>query len=106
MLRKGEMELYISPFILDEMKVVLREDFGWSEQDIQEIVEELTARAILVEPKIKVSAIKEKEADNRILEYAVEGDAQYIISGDKHQLQPLKEYQGVRLLSPEEFLRI
>jgi predicted nucleic acid-binding protein len=29
-----------------------------------------------------------------------------IISGDKHHLQPLKEYQGIKILSPAQFLEI
>jgi len=35
-----------------------------------------------------------------ILECAVERKAQYIISGDKRYLLPLKEYQGIKILSP------
>ena len=35
---------------------------------------------------------------------AVEGKAQYIVSGDKHHLLPLKEYQGIRILTPAQFL--
>ncbi|RLE06552.1 hypothetical protein DRZ78_04515, partial [Candidatus Aerophobetes bacterium] len=59
-----------------------------------------------VQPKTKISAIKQKEDDNRILECGVEGKAQYIISGDKRHLLPLKEYQGIKIISPAQFLKI
>lgn len=42
-------------------------------------------------------------ADNRVLECAVAGEASYIITGDAHLLQ-LKEYRGIVILTPVEFL--
>jgi predicted nucleic acid-binding protein len=69
-------------------------------------IEKIRAKAILVHPKNKVSVIKEKDDDNRILECAIEGRAQYLISGDRKHLLPVKEYQGIKILSPTEFLRL
>ena len=57
-------------------------------------------------PKRKVTIIKYKDDDNRILECALEGKAQYIISGDRKHLLPLKEYQGTKILSPADFLKL
>jgi predicted nucleic acid-binding protein len=59
-----------------------------------------------VHPKNKVSVIKEKDDDNRILECAIEGRVQYLISGDRKHLFPLKEYQKIKILSPGEFLKL
>lgn len=102
---KGEIKALISPFILKEIEKILREKFEWSEGQVQRILNRIKAKAIEVRPKIKVSVIKEKDDDNRILECAVEGKAQYLISGDERHLLPLKEYQGIRILSPSEFLK-
>ena len=102
---KGEIRVFISPFILKEIEKILREKFEWSEGQVQRILNRIKAKAIEVRPKIKVSVIKEKDDDNRILECAVEGKAQYLISGDERHLLPLKEYQGIRILSPSEFLK-
>lgn len=33
-------------------------------------------------------------------------EAEYIISGDVHHLQPLEEYRGIRILSPADFLEL
>ena len=60
--------------------------------------------ATLIIPNQTLSMTKKDEDDNRILECAVEGKVQYIVSGDKQHLLPLKEYQGVKILSAAEFL--
>jgi len=41
-------------------------------------MERIKDRTIRVQPKVKISVIKDKDEDNRILECAVEGKAQYI----------------------------
>ena len=59
----------------------------------------------LVIPHQTLSVVKKDEDDNRILECGVEGKAQYIISGDKRHLLSLKQYQGIKILSPANFLK-
>lgn len=103
---KEEIKVCISPFILRELEKILEGVFGWNKERIGSIVERMKDKTIEVQPKIKISVIKEKNDDNRILECAVEGKAQYIVSGDKHHLLPLKEYEGMKILSPAEFLEI
>ncbi len=103
---KGEIEVYISPFILKELTGTLRKDFGWSGEQIRETVQRIKAKTISIRPKIKISVVKEKDDDNRILECAIEGNVRYLISGDKKHLLPLKEYQGIRILSPAQFLML
>lgn len=103
---KEEIEVYISLFILEELERILREKFEWSEKQLQRILNRIKKKAIIVQPKVKVSIIKEKKDDNRILECALEGKAQYIVSGDERHLLPLKEFQGIKILSPAEFLKL
>lgn len=105
LLRQGELEFCFSYFILEEIKTVLVEDFGWSDSSVQEVIQELTSRGILVEPKTKLKVIKGNDDDNRILECAVEGKAGFIISGDKRHILPLGKYEGIQVLSPDGFLR-
>jgi putative PIN family toxin of toxin-antitoxin system len=103
---RGDIEAYISLFILRELEETLRKDFSWDRDQSKNTIEKIRAKAILVHPKNKVSVIKEKDDDNRILECAIEGRAQYLISGDRKHLLPVKEYQGIKILSPTEFLRL
>lgn len=61
--------------------------------------------SIMVEPTEKFEIIKECPADDKFLEAAVAGKVEYILSQDKHLLK-LKEFRGIKIVKPEEFLRI
>ncbi len=106
LLIKEEMEVLVSPFILSELGSILREKFGWADEQVTRVLSLIEAKAIEVQPEQRISVIKEKDADNRILECAVAGEADYIISGDKRHILPLKKYSGIRILSPDAFLRV
>ena len=59
--------------------------------------------SIIVEPTIKIDLIKDDLDDNKFLEAGVTGKVDLIISQDKHLLK-LKEYGGMKLISPEKAL--
>lgn len=59
----------------------------------------------LVEPKRKIDAVKEDPSDNKILECAVEARADFIVTYNKHLLK-IREFEGIRIVSPTEFLKI
>lgn len=44
--------------------------------------------------------------DEMVLECAVASEADFLVSGDKKHLLPLREYQGIRIVSPADFLRL
>ncbi|MDP3765803.1 MAG: putative toxin-antitoxin system toxin component, PIN family [Nanoarchaeota archaeon] len=58
---------------------------------------------IIIETEEKLEIVKEDPSDNIIMESAVEGKADFIVSGDQHLLK-LKEYKGIKILTPREFL--
>ena len=101
--REGKVELLISEAILAEIAGVLKRKFNWSDWQISEVIKDIRAITTLITPTVTLSVIKEDEPDNRVLECATEGKAQYVISGDEHHLQPLKEYQGIKIVSPAQF---
>ena len=106
LLIKGNIEVFISPFILSEIERILKERFEWNEGNIHRVLNRIKRQTILVHPKLKVTVIKENDDDNRILECAIEGKVQYLISGDRKHLLPLKEYQGTKIISPSDFLKL
>ncbi len=57
----------------------------------------------IVEPSMKIDIIKDDPDDNRILECAIAGDVDCIVSNDKHLLK-LKEYRNILILTPDEFV--
>jgi len=56
-----------------------------------------------VVPRTKINWVKADKNDNKIIECAAEGRADYIVSGDLHLLE-LKEYKGIKILTPSEML--
>ena len=44
--------------------------------------------------------------DNMVLECAVMGHANYIVTGDKKHLLPLKSYQGIEIVNAADFLSL
>ena len=53
----------------------------------------------------QIQAVYDDPDDDKFIECAVSGNADYIISGDQHLLQ-LKEYSGIKILNASEFLEL
>ena len=102
---QNELFLVTSPAIMVELQDVLRTEkkFELKEDDISLYVWLLLSHSTLIEPVRTIDVIKDDSEDNMVLECAVEGKADYIISGDSHLLS-LGEYGGIRILSAREFL--
>ncbi len=101
----AKIEILISEEILEEFTEVLQEKFGFSSSMAELAASGIREISTLIIPIQRLSVIKEKEADNRVLECAVEGKAQYVVTGDTKHLQPLKEYRGIKILPPTQFLK-
>lgn len=102
---EGKFELLISGAILAEIENVLDKKFGVQAGRIKETVKLIIANSTVIEPKSRLNVIRDDESDNRILECAVEGAADYIVTGDKHLLK-LREYRRTLILGSENFLKI
>jgi len=100
-----QFKLYTSNEILKETVRVLASDkFQFTREEIADAVAAIIEAADVVEPKTKLSVVSD-EPDNRILECAVKAKAEYIVSGDSHLLD-LKEYKGIHILKPAQFLTL
>jgi putative PIN family toxin of toxin-antitoxin system len=101
---REEIGILISEPILSEIERIIRLKIRRPYGEIMAILMAIRQNTTLISPELELSVIAEDEADNRIVECAVQGKAQYIVSGDHHILS-LKEYRGIKILSPTEFLR-
>jgi len=102
LVHEGEIELYLSHFILEEVTRVLLQKFQWDQRDITDALSSLGRRVIDPGPAhIRVLA---DEPDNRILECAIAAGAHYLVTGDK-QVRKLRRYRRVRIVTPQEFLK-
>ena len=98
----SDAKIFTTQNILDETVEVLERDFEYNKNEAKNIVEKILLFAKLIEPKQKVEVIKEDPDDNKIIECAIESSSDYIITYDKHLLK-LKEYKGIKIITPEEF---
>lgn len=91
--------------IFDEyFEVIARSKFGQEEKDIRELADLLTEKAIAIDCKFKLNIVKDDPDDNKFLECAVAGEADYIVSGDQHLLN-LREYKNIPILTLRELLK-
>ncbi|MEK6935552.1 MAG: putative toxin-antitoxin system toxin component, PIN family [Nanoarchaeota archaeon] len=98
---RNNIEIFTTRDILNEFVEVLRRDFLYNEEDTQNILEKVLQFLTIVAPIKKIEVVKDDADDNKIIECAVESEAEYILSYDKHLLN-LKEYEGIKIIKPEE----
>jgi putative PIN family toxin of toxin-antitoxin system len=98
----GEITNFVSKPILEETKRILADSFSWTREEVEEAEFWLKTFSKAVNPKVRLTVIAD-EPDNRILECAVAGKADFIISGDHHPTD-LKNYQGIKIINPTTFL--
>jgi putative PIN family toxin of toxin-antitoxin system len=77
-------ELVTSVPILSETAQTLRGKFERPDQEIREVLRLLSRLAEIVRPTSRVDALVDT-SDNRILECAVDGRADLIVTGDRHR---------------------
>src|SRR5713101_5708355 len=87
--------LVISPPLLDELEDKLRAKFGLTPIDAATVRAKLERVADVVVPDFILDLVKDDPDDNRVLECAVAGKADYIVSGDRHLLNP-KAHASIR----------
>lgn len=103
---EGELKLLTSIPILNELKEVLAyEKFQLSEETINERIEYYLVLADTVPSKSSVEVIQEDPEDNKVLACAIQGDADYVVSGDEHLLN-LKEFKEVKIVTASRLLEI
>jgi uncharacterized protein len=72
---------------------------------VARILTGLKKKALWVKPKTKLLIIETDPEDNKFLEAAEEGGADFIVTGNTKHF-PFKKYKKSRIVSPAEFLGI
>ena len=98
----GEYQLVTSSEILDEVVDKLRNKFDFPEENIQELMDILLTYCHVVKTIAKFDIVRDKK-DNKIIECAFDGKADYIITGDTDLLE-LKEFKDIKILNAKDFL--
>jgi putative PIN family toxin of toxin-antitoxin system len=108
--KEGKVTLISSKEILAEVKAVLlyaklRKLHRRTPKEIDEFIRRATRVSFIVQGITKIQEIQHDPADNKYLSAAIEGKADFIVSGD-HHLKDLKIFQGIRILDPSTFLAL
>ena len=105
----GDFDVSISRSLLSELERTLEypkvKKYIKSQAAAEALFERLSEISILVEPQFRLDVIKRDTADNRVVECAKAAGAKYIVTGDDDLLE-LKEYEGIIILSPAEFITL
>ncbi|MBS3159544.1 putative toxin-antitoxin system toxin component, PIN family [Candidatus Woesearchaeota archaeon] len=102
--KNKKFELVSTMDILEEFVETLKNfKIQMPDKMIEEWKNLIIENSVIIKQKIKLNAIKDDPNDNKFLEAGISGNADLIISQDKHLLK-LKEYQGIRIVNPEEAL--
>ena len=106
---RKEIELILSLEIIEEFVRILNSDeiqqkIKNKNLEMNRTVEKIIKMSTIIEPKIKLNVVKDDPSDNKFLECAKAGNVNYLVSNDKKHLLKLKEFEGIKIVSPEEFL--
>lgn len=98
----GEHELVLSKPILDELLGVLARKFARDREELSRIALFLSELTIPAHPRRRLTVLDDS-ADNRILECALTGRVDAVVTGDKQMLK-LASYGGFRIITTRQFL--
>ncbi|MBS3153625.1 putative toxin-antitoxin system toxin component, PIN family [Candidatus Woesearchaeota archaeon] len=107
---KKEIELVLSMEILKEFSKVLaykeiQDKIRNKNLEMKRTVEKVAAISTIVEPTQRFAVVKEDSDDNKFIECAKAGNVDFIISKDNHLLK-IKEFEGIKIITSKEFLKI
>lgn len=95
-------QLLLSKPILDELLGVLARKFSRDAEELARTALLLSELALTVRPRQKLRVVKD-DPDNRVLECALAGRADVIVTGDS-VLLGLREYSGIQIISLRQYL--
>ena len=95
-------QLVLSKPIIDELLGILGRKFSRDAEELAHLAVFLSDLALFVKPRRRLRVVKD-DPDNRILECALAGRADAIVTGDR-VLLALGAYRGVRLVSLRDYL--
>jgi len=90
-------EVLMRPAILDLLKK--------TPDEVNEFIKLLLQKIFVTEGKLETDVLKNDPDDNMVLAAALEGQATCFVTGNTKHF-PFAEYQGVKIVKPQEFVEI
>lgn len=104
--KEKAFQVIVSYDIMQEYEEVLcRPHFGFQTKLVTALLDFFKVNALWVKPQGITRVIAADPDDDKFLAAAVEGCANYIVSGDKHLLS-LGSFEGIHILNSSQFLQV
>jgi len=103
--RVGEIQAVTCPELMDELAQKLELKLGFSAEYVFETLTDYLGFLRMVSIPKLLQAVPRDPDDNMVLECAIEGKAQYIVTGDK-DLLVLKTFRGIEIVRASDFLKV
>lgn len=100
----GAFMMLVSDEIIHECLQKLVGKFRYPFHDAVEYLEIITAGSEIIESVTRVEAVRADPSDNKILSCGVDGEADFIVTGDKDLLS-MGTFRGIHIIDSTEFLR-
>ena len=104
---RAEFELVTSGALFSAFVRVLsypriRRRLPLTDDELSDLVSQVRTAAVVVETVQEIAVVRDPD-DNRVLEAAQAGFADYIVTGDRDLLE-LREFSGIPIVTPAAFL--
>jgi putative PIN family toxin of toxin-antitoxin system len=109
----GELLLVVSDAILEEVQHVfsytkikkLLNKQGVTQREINMLLQTLSDISFFVPGKLELNIVESDPEDNKFIACAVEGNADFLISGDHHLIE-LNNYENIQILTPTDLANL
>jgi uncharacterized protein len=108
---RSQYQLCLSEYILTETaetllsKTRLR-NYAYADTNVHDFIRWLLPHAEMTASLPTLRAVPNDPKDDPIIATAVAAKADYLVTGDRAHLLPIGQYEGIRIVSPREFLDI
>jgi putative PIN family toxin of toxin-antitoxin system len=100
----GLDELYITDEILNEiLDVMSRKKFNSNPKEIADYIRIIESFSIKLFTRNKIEKVSRDNNDDKILQCGIDGNVDFIITGD-NDLLVLEKYRNVKIIGPKEYL--
>src|SRR6266851_4283589 len=109
---RSRYPLCLSEYILTETaetllsKSRLRDYASYADTDVRDYIRWLLTQAEMVADLPELRVVTNDPKDDPIIATAVAAKADYLVTGDRAHLLPIRVYRGIRIVSPRQFLEV
>ena len=102
--RNRRYALVLSEFILHEARGVMPRKFNWDSARVTRALSRLATIATLIDPPRISEPTTGHPPDDQVLACVAAAEADFLVTGDRRHLLPLRTFGNARIVTAAEFL--